>query len=539
MPDLRASLKGLLRRQSDLLFPNHETRQYRRWIARRVKQRALIYDKPPVPGLLSILTPVWDGSPIRYLKALASALASQNQTGACEWVLLDNGCAKAPLLGCLRNLALHPWVKLHRLERNVGIIAGLRHCLERASSRYVLPVDADDLLYPDTLRIVAACIQEHSYPPLLYTDEDKVIGSRFYQPYMKPDWDPVLLLNSAYIAHLGILDRRKALDLGVYSDPNTEGSPDWDAFVRFLIAGYTACHVPEVLYSWRVHARSTADDAATKPYVHTSQRAVLQRFIDSRPDPQNFKLERSPLLAGLAHWHFSRAHRGPPPFTTVRMPAFSQPAKTILDLAARLAREECCVLLLGDGLRIDPGDWPAEALALFDLHPDTVMIGGRIRDDSGRITEAGRCFGYRGVCGCPDRGRSVSDPGYFGQMWKQRSVSAVSSQFAVVRASFLYDLLQALPETASLAFLGAWAGALALRSGKRVVYSPFLSGVSNSDWDRLINPAEQALFARIHGGLIPDRRFYSPSLSLERPFAFASPEIARQPQIPLAPARPV
>ncbi len=67
------------------------------------------------------------------------------------------------------------------------------------------------------------------------------------------------------------------------------------------------------------------------------------------------------------------------------------------------------------------------------------------------ILEAGRYFGFGGVCGCPNRGRSLSDPGYFSQMWKQRSVSAVSIQFAVMRAAFLVDLLEHLPRAGFLA----------------------------------------------------------------------------------------
>jgi hypothetical protein len=99
------------------------------------------------------------------------------------------------------------------------------------------------------------------------------------------------------------------------------------------------------------------------------------------------------------------------------------------------------------------------------------------------------------------------------------------TQFAVMRASFLNDLLAQVPESASLSFLGAWAGALALRTGKRVVYSPFLSGVSDLDWETLIDPAERSLFERENQDIIPDRRFYSQNLSLEKAFAFGNPEI--------------
>jgi glycosyltransferase involved in cell wall biosynthesis len=511
---LPAAWKGALRRQADSLFPNHETREYRGWIAERVRRRALVYDGVIEPGLLSVLTPVWDGSPVPYLKRLASMLIEQNASGACEWVILDNGCTGASLRAYLDDLRAYPWIRLLRFEKNSGITKGLRACLERATGRYVISVDADDLMYPDALRIAASCIQRFNYPPLLYSDEDKIIGAKVYQPYMKPDWDPVLLLNSAYIAHLGILDREKALDLGAYSDPATEGSPDWDAFVRFLIAGYAAAHIPEVLYSWRVHARSTADDAASKPYVHASQRAVLQRFLDARSADAKYTIEYNPLLGGMAHWHFVRKQE---PFDSITsiIVAGSEPAQSLMDAAQRGG----FLQLIGQDVQIEDPACQREAVSLFELHPDVVMIGGRIRNSKGIITEAGRHFGFAGACGCPDRGRTCSDPGYFGQMWKQRSVSAVSTQFAVVRASFLYEVLQQIPQGASVAFLGAWAGALALRTGKRVVYSPFLSGASDVDWEALADAAEQALFARMNGDIIPDRRFYSRNLSLEKPFA--------------------
>jgi hypothetical protein len=110
-------------------------------------------------------------------------------------------------------------------------------------------------------------------------------------------------------------------------------------------------------------------------------------------------------------------------------------------------------------------------------------------------------------------------------MWKQRSVSAVATQFAVIRASFLSEVQRDAPESASIAFLGAWAGAQAMRSGRRVAYSPLLSGVSELDWEMLASAQERELFARTNHELIPDHRFYSPNLSLDRPFAFGSPLI--------------
>lgn len=522
---LPAFVKGALRRQSDLLLPNREFREYRAWLRKRQQQLRSLYPEPLRPGLFSIITPVWDGSPVRYVKELARSIMEQNENGACEWVILDNGCSKPYLLHYLHELARFPWIKLVPLPTNIGIISGLRRCLEEATASYVLPVDADDRLHAGALRVAASYVKAAGYPPLLYSDEDKVIGigftrPRFYQPYLKPDWDPVLLLNSAYIAHLGIVDRQKALELGAYSDPETEASPDWDLFVRFMIAGCTIAHIPEVLYSWRVHAQSTADDAATKPQVHSSQQAVLRRFLEATGRENRFRVEQSPLFGGAPHFRFVRQPDGSAAHVAVVLDESDAQAKatTLIPLAEELAEPDGFIQLVGQDVTIDNPEWFLQALGIAELHPDTVMIGARIRNGKGIIIEAGRYFGFGGVCGDPNRGRADSDPGYFAQMWKERSVSAVSSQFAVIKARFLLETLRSIPSSATVAFLGAWAGAYAFRTGKRIVYSPFLSGISDFNWDKYVSPEEERLFGERNADIIPDRRFYSRHLSLKKPF---------------------
>ena len=509
-------LKGSLRRGADEFLPNRETREHGRWIGRRIEVRNSSYTDAPVTGLLSVMTAVWDGSPVKYLRALADSIRVQNREGCTEWVLLDNGCQRAELNACLRELSAIPWVKLIRSEKNLGITQGLRACLESASGRYVLPVDGDDLLDLDALSVVTSAIVKNGYSPVLYTDEDKVIGSRRYQPYFKPDWDPVLLLNSAYIAHLGVVDRELALRVGAYSEAASEASPDWDLFLRLLSAGYSGVHIPEVVYSWRVHAASTADDAASKPAVHASQQRVLQRYLDARPDGDRFTVEYNAFFGGAPHWRFRSKQ-------DCAVCAVKFDDKNWRATLMGVQPDEGLVLLLGERVEIKSPDWTREIGGLFELHPDAVMVGGMLLDQDGRLIEAGQIFGFDGGSGSPEAGRRVNDPGYFGQMWKQRSVSAVSAHMAVIRADFLRRVLEDLP-SGSPALLGPWAGAHALREGKRVIYTPFLSGIARSAESLLMNPAERDLFVHAYADLIPDHRYYSRFFSLEKPYGLRPAE---------------
>ncbi len=545
-----SSLRQRLRRIRQQHFPDRETRRYREWIEHRVRHRSERFNAPVPSGLLSILTAVWDGSPVEYLDALANSIELQNAEGNCEWVILDNGCARRELRDYLNRLRERPWIQVCRSDENVGIIRGLRICLERATNRYALPVDGDDQLYPDALRIVAAYIKKSGYPPILYTDEDKISSTGVSQPYFKPDWDPVLLGNLAYIAHLGVISREEALRLGAYSDSATEGSPDWDLFLRFAAAGHSAVHIPEVVYNWRMHSSSTAQDAQSKSYVMRSQQAVLSNFLRAKGLAEQFSIENSPFFPGAPHWHFVRRHREPKAMTCIVLTAHpgshprlkelgsygAAPAialdlhsdpRSLVSLASDAARRDGLLFFLHEELEIETADWGWEALGLFELFPQTVMVGGLIRNKAGEILEAGLQLGYRGACGCPDRGREPADPGYFGQAWKQRSVGAVSLQCAAVKAAFLLEMLQQLLSGASIPFLGAWMGAYALRKGARIAYTPFLGGVSNTAWDALVTKDEENLFTSLNRDILPDRRYYPKPFSLREGYVLDADEPAR------------
>ena len=202
---------------------------------RRETVRAPSSDDAP----LSLVTTAWNTEP-RFLEYVAASVFQQDGNPSFEWVIIDNGSESADTRRCLGEIARHPAVRLHRVERNLGIAGGMRLGLERARNRYILPLDSDDYLYPDCLRLVGAALAAHGFPGLLYTDEDKLSHEGWRDPYFKPDWDPVLFVNSCYIAHLCAIDRRLALHLGCYADSAADGSHDWETFTRFHDLGTRA-----------------------------------------------------------------------------------------------------------------------------------------------------------------------------------------------------------------------------------------------------------------------------------------------------------
>ena len=501
------------------------------------------------PGLISFVTSAYNTDPV-FLEELGSSVFLQDGGTHFEWLILDNGSTNGNTRLALQALARHPSVRLERVEQNLGIIGGMRFCLEHARGRYILPLDSDDLIEPDCVHVLTRFIKDNDYPPLLYTDEDKLGAGRFGFPYFKTDWDPVLFLHSCYIAHLCAIDRELGLQLDLYSEKTAEGCHDWDSFIRFLNVGHRPCHVPEVLYSWRIHEASTSGNIGSKAYITDSHRATLQRALAQRNAP-HLELVTSPLFNYNVDWWYRRKHDVPVSCVSLaiasarggKQPALIlQPAALIdadnedgmlqLEQAALDGQSEL-VHLCWNGVTPDDDEWRWDAAGLMEMFTDTVMVGGTLHDGN-NVIDGPRIFGFGNGYDCPDRGRPLADPGYSAIMWKARSVSAVSSGHCVVRRDFLLQVMPTLlAEKVSIQMLGPWLAALAAKAGKRVVFSPFMRAKTLIVPEDMASENASVHFLSRFWSQLPDARFYSPRLGLDRAKAYVevAPDENRQHQL--------
>src|SRR5690606_41449739 len=87
-------------------------------------------------------------------------------------------------------------------------------------------------------------------------------------PYLKSDWNLYLFRSHTMISHLGVY-RRSLLDRVGGFRVGYEGSQDYDLALRCIehCDDRQIIHIPQVLYHWRTHDASTAQDIDNKPYV--------------------------------------------------------------------------------------------------------------------------------------------------------------------------------------------------------------------------------------------------------------------------------
>jgi len=531
---------------------------YHEWIAARVRLRAPEYPAKADPTLFSIITPVFD-TPAKFLKEMAASVFAQDFP--FQWVICDNGSKNAETRKVLKQIAKDARVILVRLDENAGIMGGTRAAFDAANGRYVLPVDSDDTLYPDALRVMANCLERTGWPALAYSDEDKMHETSVpCWPFFKPAWDPALFLNCCYVAHLCAIDREAAKKAGAYTDNDARGCHDWDTFTRLILAGHTPVHVPEVLYSWRIHAGSSSSFAdRAKMYTIECQQHVLGNFLKRTTRPGLFELRTNPLFGHIGMWYAARQHVEPRPvhafvfsegspaqlqrclksllgdapypklnvtvlgaltpehamivksFDAIKMETCPDGYAAYLRSVAKNISDDALVATLSDGLQFASLDWAWEACGVFDLHADAAACCGRvISADGARIASAGDYFGVGGLSGSPDAGRAANDSGYSGFVFCNRTVSALPWDFHICSAEILKTVLSKIPANASRFMLGRWIAAEAARAGKRVVYSPQLFLKRSTEWYEAPQPGSEEIFEflRRHADIFSAERYY-------------------------------
>ncbi len=229
------------------------------------------------PVRISVLVPVYC-TPEPYLKEMIESVQAQSYP-FWELCLADASPKDAGTSELIAPYLEDKRILYHSLGENRGIAENTNEALRFATGEYVAFLDHDDLLSADALFEVASVIASGG-PDLIYSDEDKInskTGER-YQPNLKPDFNRDLLRSNNYICHLTVVKRALALQLGgLNSDYN--GAQDHDFLLRCTELTDRIAHVPKVLYHWRVHEASTADNPLSKKYAYDAGKRAVQEYI--------------------------------------------------------------------------------------------------------------------------------------------------------------------------------------------------------------------------------------------------------------------
>jgi glycosyltransferase involved in cell wall biosynthesis len=460
---------------------------FSRMLQRRTRLRASSQMRPAGAGsnpLFSIITTVYN-TDADYLDELAGMVIDQTFADF-EWLLLDNGSERVETTQAIARVASRDRrIRNFRVDANVHIIRGNRYLLERARGQFIVPIDSDDLLYPDALEILAERCGVDGAADVFFSDEQKV--TPFGAPselIWRPEWSQLFALSTCPAAHLLVYRREKGLEAGVYTEEYARGSHDWDTMLRLVDRGVRPERIPEVLYGWRMHPQSSALTQNAKDYLLASQTEVIRNSLCRRGLEHLFEFK--PAIPAIGYYHLVRRRRDPKPLV-VDFILRPQHARDVANLYRNLTVDypdvRIRVLQLGRsggwktwpvrgrrgewhvcgdaaalaaavsevpegafakaiidcGHRLESADWAWDAIGTLELHGETGIVTGPVLDRSRHVRSAGYVAGLDGFFGTPRVGQLLeSIPGAVGLL--RRHIMAAHSGFMVLRASVLKSL---------------------------------------------------------------------------------------------------
>ena len=241
------------------------------------KQRKHKFNYAP---LISIAVPAYQ-TPVEFLKQMIESLISQTYTG-WELCIANASPDNEEMQRVLADYsAKDVRVRFCSLKENLGIAENTNRAFAMAKGEFMGLLDHDDLLAPNALYEIVNTLQDHPQADALYTDEDKVTTDldEHFQPHLKPDFNLDLLRSNNYICHFFVV-RKSIVEKAGGFRKEFDGAQDYDFIFRCTENAREVLHVPEILYHWRTHKASTADNPASKMYAFEAGKRAIEAHLE-------------------------------------------------------------------------------------------------------------------------------------------------------------------------------------------------------------------------------------------------------------------
>lgn len=232
----------------------------------------------PYMPLFSILVPVYN-TPIPYLREMLDSV--RNQTYQKWQLCIANANPENEEVARILNkyLEMDKRIQVVNVPENLGIAQNTNKALSIAKGDYIGLLDHDDMLAADALFEVAKTINDKN-ADVIYTDEDKITmsGEKHFQPNFKPEYNLDMLRSNNYICHFFIAKASLMKEIGGFRG-EYNGAQDYDMIFRCTERADNIVRIPKVLYHWRMHEQSTAENPESKRYAFDAGKKVIEDHL--------------------------------------------------------------------------------------------------------------------------------------------------------------------------------------------------------------------------------------------------------------------
>lgn len=470
--------------------------------------------------LFSVVIPLYN-TPIPFLKKIVDSVLYQTYRKV-ELCLADGSTNDEAEKYVKSRYRKEKRIKYMRLRENRGISINTNRAISMATGDFIVFADHDDALTKDAFYEMAKALNQDPKIEILYSDEDKVnkTDTNYFGPHLKTEFDMDLLRCNNYICHIFAV-KREVLDRVGLLRKEYDGAQDYDFVLRCCEQSNHICHIPKVLYHWRVHPQSTAGNPQSKLYAfEAGRRAVEDHYrrtgveatVESTDMLGRYRTRRavlgqplvSVLIPNMDHVEelttcldslFSKTsyanyevliieNNSKEPETFAYYEKLKEEHSNLRVIrwgkafhyaamhneAVMEARGEY-LLFLNNDVEIRNGDWMMEMLSHCQ-RDEVGAVGAKLYYPDGTIQHAGVVIGFGGVAGHLFAGTAGDQEGYMAALVSVRQVSAVTAACMMTKKS-LYGQVGGMDESFQVAYNDV-DYCLKLRTlGKEVLFTPY------------------------------------------------------------------
>ncbi len=538
------------------------------------RQRNATWETMP---LFSIIVPLYR-TPEKYLREMIASVIRQTYSN-WELCLSDGSGTAAGEEADLERIVeeyrrSYPNIRYIRSDKALPIPENTNQALALASGEYLVFLDHDDTLSEDALYEAAKAAENGA--ELLYSDEDKldIRTGKYFMPHFKPDFNIDLLRSVNYICHLCIIKKELADRIGGFL-PEMNGAQDYDYILRAVEQTEHIVHIPKVLYHWRAHENSTAENPESKRYAfEAGKKALLAHYqrlgLPAVPEDgispgiyrTRYQWDREPLVSVLIP---NKDHIEDLEKCLQSLERSSYQNKEILiiennsenaetfayykklekenkqvkvvtwkgeggfhysainNFGAGFAQGEYLLLLNNDIELI--GTETLREMMGFAMRQEVGAVGARLYFADNTIQHAGVVIGFGGIAGHAFVNQRREELGYFARAMCQQDYSAVTAACMLTRAED-YRSVGGLSMELSVAFNDIDYCMKLRERGKLIVYNPYAEAYHYESKSRGAEDTPEKVLRFHKEILIFGERwkeivqkgdpYYNPNLTLER-----------------------
>ncbi|CUX33733.1 glycosyltransferase family 2 protein [Clostridium sp. C105KSO13] len=556
-----------------------ENISYKLWLKMQTPSKSDLEDQRRVKfeymPKISIVVPLYK-TPEKYLAEMMESVLNQTYSN-WELCLSDGSGADSTIQELLKKyVGADKRIKVVSHEKPLQISDNTNAALEIATGDYIAFADHDDLLAPHALYECVYELNKDKDIDILYTDEDKVDmnGREHFMPHFKPDFNIDMLRSVNYICHLFVVKREIYEKAGML-DQKFDGAQDYDFVLRCIEKTKNIKHIPMVLYHWRAHKDSTAENPKSKRYAfeagkraieaHYKRLGILAEVSATNVDGiyrTKYILTEKPMVSVVipnkdhigdldkcirslqekneyenmeyiivennstekeTFAYYEELVKNEPKAKVVfwKEEGFNYPA--INNLGVKEAKGEY-ILFLNNDTEILHADCIEELLG-YCMRKDVGAVGARLYYEDGTIQHAGVIVGLGGIAGHAFVGYSYDDPGYFGRIMMAQDYSAVTAACMMVKRT-VFEEVGGFDEGYAVAFNDIDLCLKIRRAGYLIVYNPYAElkhyesksrGYEDTEEKVMRFNSEMERFSdRWSSFLEEGDPFYSPNLTLDK-----------------------